>query len=263
MRASWIYLTSALCTGAVAYDPQYTMSTSDFSGISGNSYQCENGVKPSVTCTDPSLNNDTCSCTCTNGIIFNQPVPSPGQSSGGNDASLDICQAERNQYMEREREAMVKLHEMEQAHLKCQEGQAAELVAAQQAHAVREKELSDELTSVRQAHATCDRELSELKAGWSFAPFKHQGCYFDSTNRLINDKVTNDASMTVRRCRDFCQGYLHFGLEAGQFCFCGNKFLRIGKLAPEIDCSWPCAGNKNVNCGGSSRISLYSYQSAI
>ncbi|EUC50956.1 hypothetical protein COCMIDRAFT_21667 [Bipolaris oryzae ATCC 44560] len=127
MGASWIYLTSALCTGAVASDTQYTMSTSDFSGITGNSYQCENGMKPSVTCADPSLNNDTCSCTCTNGIMFNQPVPSPDQSSGGNDASLDICQAEKDQYMEREREAMAKLHEAELAHTSCQEGQTVEL----------------------------------------------------------------------------------------------------------------------------------------
>ncbi|XP_014551118.1 hypothetical protein COCVIDRAFT_113710, partial [Bipolaris victoriae FI3] len=127
MRASWIYLTSALCMGAVAYDTPYAMSTSDFSGISGDSYQCENRMKPSVTCTDPALNNDTCSCTCTNGIIFNQPVTSPSQNNGGNDASLDTCQAEKDQYMEREREAMDKLNEAEQAHLKCQEGQGAEL----------------------------------------------------------------------------------------------------------------------------------------
>lgn len=203
-------------------------------------------MKPSVTCTDPALNNDTCSCTCTNGIIFNQPVPSPSQNNGGNDASLDTCQAEKDQYMEREREAMDKLNE------------------AEQAHATREKQLLDELTSVRQAHATRERYLlTEANTCWPLTRFKYQGCYFDSNDRLINDLLTNDNTMTMTRCRTICQHYAYFGLEAGKMCFCGNSLRRAGKLAPEAECTSSCVGNANEKCGGHARIGLYSYQRIV
>jgi hypothetical protein len=63
------------------------------------------GVKPSITCTDPTpdTSNTACSCTCSNGLIFTQPIPRPGSSSNENNALLAACEAAKFQCLSDER----------------------------------------------------------------------------------------------------------------------------------------------------------------
>jgi len=105
MRVNWIFTLSVLCVTAYTYDTQEVFGSLD---LSGNSYQCENGMKPSITCMNPSSNNHSCSCTCTNGIMFQQPLPLSSHI-GGSSASLADCQAGKNECLAREKDLMDQL----------------------------------------------------------------------------------------------------------------------------------------------------------
>lgn len=75
----------------------------------------DSGVSPSITCADPSLDNYTCSCACTNGLIFKQPPPRPGHGSSESCyLSFATCQADQSQYLEREQNLMKQLIEKQE-----------------------------------------------------------------------------------------------------------------------------------------------------
>jgi hypothetical protein len=60
-------------------------------------------VKPSIACVDPATNHDTCSCTCTNGIKFDQPLdPFSSTGNGSSGPCLEdhsACQADKDLLM--------------------------------------------------------------------------------------------------------------------------------------------------------------------
>lgn len=64
-------------------------------------------MKPSITCTDPSSDAPNCSCTCTNGITFDQPLL-PALEDGPNIA-LENCQTDKDTLLAREQEVTAEL----------------------------------------------------------------------------------------------------------------------------------------------------------
>ncbi|EUC40137.1 hypothetical protein COCMIDRAFT_60758, partial [Bipolaris oryzae ATCC 44560] len=69
-----------------------------------DSYQCKNGATPSLECVDP-LARPTCSCSCTNGVIFNQILPMSPQK----DTNCDSCELEKKKCFDREQECRAEI----------------------------------------------------------------------------------------------------------------------------------------------------------
>ncbi|EMD97614.1 hypothetical protein COCHEDRAFT_1019003, partial [Bipolaris maydis C5] len=65
--------------------------------VLSDSYQCKNGATPSLECVDP-LAKPTCSCSCTNGVIFNQTLSVSPQK----DNNCDSCELEKEKCFDRE-----------------------------------------------------------------------------------------------------------------------------------------------------------------
>ncbi|XP_062615717.1 uncharacterized protein LOC134277400 [Saccostrea cucullata] len=91
--------------------------------------------------------------------------------------------------------------------------------------------------------------------------FRHPdylGCYLDKQYRILGGKSTNSKGMTVEKCKEICWDEYNqfYGLQASTWCFCGNT-LRHSDRKPEGECNYKCDGNKNQNCGGSWRMSIY------
>ncbi|EMD63077.1 hypothetical protein COCSADRAFT_27530 [Bipolaris sorokiniana ND90Pr] len=169
------------------------------------------------------------------------PCSSPDQGSGGNDASLDICQAEKNQYMEREREAIAKLHEAELAHISCQEGQAAELEAVNQANAICESQLQAELTKATR-----------------LTGFKNASCWNQVSGRYVTGSRIVDNTMILKKCRDMCWDFRYYGLHDGNTCTYGNS-VAPGHRMSEIECRIPCKSDTRDFCGGKKTETVFMF----
>jgi len=123
MKLPWILFVSGLCANAYGGETQKLLGSSV--DLFGTPYTCENGmftlsvlftcrsllqelgVKPSITCTDPSSDAPNCSCTCTNGITFDQPLlPALGD---GPKIALENCQADKDKLLAREQEVTAEL----------------------------------------------------------------------------------------------------------------------------------------------------------
>jgi hypothetical protein len=77
-------------------------------------------VKPSITCTDPSLHEHSCSCACTNGLKFEQRLlPSVNPDDSSSNDSLDACQAANNDCSVREQELLQRAEELSAELDKC------------------------------------------------------------------------------------------------------------------------------------------------
>ncbi|KAL1858945.1 hypothetical protein VTK73DRAFT_7729 [Phialemonium thermophilum] len=63
--------------------------------------------------------------------------------------------------------------------------------------------------------------------------------------------------MSVEACRDFCNGFLYFGVSHGRECYCADTISHLSATAPEEECSWNCEGNPFQFCGAAGRLNLY------
>ncbi|MCJ1475830.1 hypothetical protein MMC13_004494 [Lambiella insularis] len=97
-----------------------------------------------------------------------------------------------------------------------------------------------------------------LPSGWSY-----QGCYVDGVNgRIIANQEPDSQTNTIESCISQCvaAGYSVSGTEYGVQCFCGNNLINGGVLASaDSQCNVACAGNAKEECGGGSRMSIYSH----
>lgn len=86
-----------------------------------------------------------------------------------------------------------------------------------------------------------------------------QGCYVDNAGgqRALSGDSTGSNTMTVQQCSAFCRRYQLFGLEYGSECWCGDALGSQSSLAPDSDCSFPCAGNAAQKCGAGNRLDVY------
>jgi hypothetical protein len=144
MKLPWILFVSSLCAEAYGSNIQTVLGNS--LDLSGTLYTCENGmlnftvflnyrfllnqlgVKPSITCEDLS-HIHSCSCTCTNGLRFEQSLPSSVQPDGSSSSSssLDACQKANNECLVREQDLTNQLSQKERDLLQREEELSAAL----------------------------------------------------------------------------------------------------------------------------------------
>lgn len=135
--------------------------------------------------------------------------------------------------------------------------------AREQAGTLREKNLNDQLVASRQQVIQHDQTITQLNAQITnletkCARYKHEGCYIDSSNRVLNGvSRVGDTSMTTEKCSTICKGYKYFGTELGQECFCGNSLG--GTRTAGNQCNTLCKGNSAQVCGSTWRISVYQH----
>ncbi|ODN89698.1 WSC domain-containing protein [Cryptococcus wingfieldii CBS 7118] len=96
--------------------------------------------------------------------------------------------------------------------------------------------------------------------GWSSS-----GCMTEATNAraLAKYSVTSD-SMTPQVCIAACQakGYTIAGIEYSSECYCANAFSTGSVAADDSSCSMSCSGDALQTCGGSRRLSTWTYSNS-
>lgn len=82
------------------------------------------------------------------------------------------------------------------------------------------------------------------------------GCFKDDSKRDLDGHNFYDRNMTTELCVSTCRtkGFSHAGTQYGSYCFCGNKF---GKLGAADNCNAKCTGNRDETCGGTWANSVY------
>jgi len=99
--------------------------------------------------------------------------------------------------------------------------------------------------------------LNWAPAGWSSL-----GCYTDSwpgARTLVGSSYTLNNMASTTDCIFTClQGNFRFaGVEYGNECYCSNTVASTGTPALGSDCSTPCAGSPQNNCGGGWRLDIH------
>lgn len=82
------------------------------------------------------------------------------------------------------------------------------------------------------------------------------GCFKDDSKRDLDGHNFYDRNMTTDLCVSTCRtkGFSHAGTQYGSYCFCGNKF---GKLGTTDNCNTKCTGNRDETCGGTWANAVY------
>lgn len=102
--------------------------------------------------------------------------------------------------------------------------------------------------------------VNPLPAGWSA-----EGCFTELKNaRAIVGFYVSSTKMTPALCVKTCaqKGYAVAGVEYFSQCFCGPSFSSLSTKVSDGDCSAPCTGDKTQQCGGSSRLNVFTLDSA-
>ena len=83
------------------------------------------------------------------------------------------------------------------------------------------------------------------------------GCFIDNRDRDLGPGWKSNA-MTLEMCFQRCrsQNYVYAGLQAADWCHCGNSFGKHGSVASG-ECNSECKGNKGTMCGGPWRNRIY------
>lgn len=129
------------------------------------------------------------------------------------------------------------------------------------------------ITALSLTARTALTPATSLPTSWSY-----QACYVDSvqSRALKYASYTDSTNMTAGNCIKFCsaKGYPLAGTgnhvsnsplycliadlnvpEYSRECWCGITLNAAA--APASECSYPCTGNSNEVCGGSSRLTVY------
>ena len=104
-----------------------------------------------------------------------------------------------------------------------------------------------------------NKQLKEDFTEWQkIAPGGYVGCFYDDRLRLLKYKMQVFNVNSMQRCREHCKGYKYLGLQASNWCLCGNDLnpFRYPKK-PEHECNMQCKGNSKEICGGGWRNSIY------
>ncbi|KAF2205966.1 copper radical oxidase [Delitschia confertaspora ATCC 74209] len=103
-------------------------------------------------------------------------------------------------------------------------------------------------------------QKTNLPADW-----KYSGCLNDDfpDHVLFYQSIlkhNNTANNCISQCSKF--GYNAGGLEYGEECYCGDVSDTIvagAQLVDESNCQMPCSGNSTSICGGSRKMSFYTW----
>jgi len=113
------------------------------------------------------------------------------------------------------------------------------------------------LSEARYTRGFSNRTVSSCHAGGKPTSYSKSGCFKISK---IHDKLdyTGARAVTVDGCFAFCQAKHNkamqfFGVQNGNKCFCAS----LHEGTPMEKCDTPCAGDKEVMCGGVETASMY------
>ena len=217
---------------------------------------------------DPSV-PPSCSCSCSNGITFNQTLPA--NLVGGSQVSPDTCQVDKDQCLQRENnckdslaaqtelanQLKTNLDDEERAHATKLENLKKQCDAQEQAHTAGLTELEKELETTKQKLDVARNNHTGYDEEWNQKPFTYLGCYQDSAStRVLADVMVTDAKMTIPKCAKICQSFRYHGLEIGKECFCGNTLRGNPALKPS-SCTDACYGDANSKCGGRGFVGIH------
>ena len=100
--------------------------------------------------------------------------------------------------------------------------------------------------------------------------FHYEGCFDDNLDGSGNDRIWPLTGSDLQgkeidlsnanapaNCREACQGYSFFGLQALNWCWCGNSEPSEDRKRDDSECSITCPGDTSKNCGGNWRMSIY------
>ncbi|ELU11770.1 hypothetical protein CAPTEDRAFT_216586, partial [Capitella teleta] len=92
---------------------------------------------------------------------------------------------------------------------------------------------------------------------------QYRGCYQDSNDRVlksiaytVDTNGVNSNGRCIRDCSDL--GFTFAGTEAGNECYCDNRYDYDRHGSKPDQCSWKCRGNTDETCGGKWSIQIYS-----
>ncbi|CAA7271218.1 unnamed protein product [Cyclocybe aegerita] len=96
--------------------------------------------------------------------------------------------------------------------------------------------------------------------GWTYV-----GCFTDiASSRTLLEAVTVDPVLTPAICTEFCQGtttaptgFNFAGTEFTSECYCDFNIQGTATQVDDEECSFACAGDPTLNCGGFGRVSVY------
>jgi hypothetical protein len=96
----------------------------------------------------------------------------------------------------------------------------------------------------------------------------NQGCWQDNVGpygRTVVNQQPDNANLTQESCVQTCAnlGYSIAAMEYYKQCFCDNWIRNSAVQEPLSDCNTPCAGNSAQQCGGPSRLTVYSTQTNL
>ncbi|MBJ6725035.1 WSC domain-containing protein [Geomesophilobacter sediminis] len=89
------------------------------------------------------------------------------------------------------------------------------------------------------------------------------GCFKDDSRRDLKEKEWSDGKMTPTLCINYCrdEGFPYAGVQYGSQCFCGNRYGKYGQI-PEKNCKTACAGDSDLDCGGTWANAVYAVANA-
>ncbi|KAF2478258.1 WSC-domain-containing protein [Lindgomyces ingoldianus] len=91
----------------------------------------------------------------------------------------------------------------------------------------------------------------------SAGEYNYIGCYNEISGGAFSAKSIAISTMTVKVCATYCSGYMYFGVENGQECYCGNAIPVMSLPVTDNQCNIPCADHVLEICGGSNRLGVY------
>jgi len=236
MKLSWILSVTGVCANIYGSDTQQVLGGSV--DLFGNAYTCENGmflstisficrsllyqlgVKPSIDCTDPSSESPNCSCTCTNGITFNQTLSSTFPTDTISGPSIDECQADKTQCLTQNDELKAQLDKQKEENL------------------LREQNLQAELKK---------REPPT---------YRYLGCYTDPDRNVFTTLTATQSLMTIDMCAKICSEYSYYGL-INKTCYCDSQFRVISQKVAQSRCESRCPGELSKMCGGAYTLGVW------
>ena len=69
--------------------------------------------------------------------------------------------------------------------------------------------------------------------------------------------------MPLIRCRGECHEYAFFGVQAWNWCWCGNTAPPANRKKSEDECNINCPGDSDKKCGGHWRMNIYKTQGQL
>lgn len=108
----------------------------------------------------------------------------------------------------------------------------------------------------------CGAQMANLVYGTRLLSLDNMyvGCYGDNIfNRAMKEfAIYSLKDLTPEKCHEICwiRGYLYFGLQEGEDCYCDNVYDRHGVKDTKY-CNSPCTGNGKTMCGGHLKTTVY------